>query len=343
MRAKRSRQIDSSLSALLFVLCALTLFLGTLTTYAVAAPGESESVSEAPVPVPAPVEVEAEAGTDLPHQYEGVGVTEHLGDKIPLDLSFKDENGRSIELSSLFREGRPVILTLVYYNCPMLCSLVLNGLVRGLRELDWDLGEDYQAVSVSISPTEGPELAQPKKENYLAQLGVDERSDGWRFLTGERPQIRALADAVGFGYRYDPRTGDFAHSAVIFVISPDGTISRYLHNINFEVKQLRLALTEAGEGKVGSFIDQLILRCFRYEPDAQRYSFYIWGAVRLGGILTIFFLGGFLLLLWRGERRAAASSAGPPLPLTDSTLNDSTQGSALDAESPTSSSRSDPS
>ena len=219
--------------------------------------------------------------------------------------------------SSLFQSGQPVILSLVYFNCPMLCNLVLNGLVRGLRELDWTLGEDYQAISVSISPNEGPELARAKKANYIAQLGEGVDEQGWRFLTGARPEIKALADAVGFGYRYDPATQDYAHSAVIFIISPEGKVSRYLHNITFEAQQLRLALTEAGEGKTGSLVDQLILRCFRYEPDAQRYSFYIWGAVRLGGVLTILILGGFLLILWRGERRAVKPASEPSADLAE--------------------------
>lgn len=245
-----------------------------------------------------------------PLEYEGVDVVEHLGERLPLDLAFRDEAGADVRLGDYFGQGKPVLITLVYFNCPMLCSMVLNGALEGMRELGWTPGEDFEVVTVSISPTETPELARDKKANYLERLGLPGADKGWHFLTGTGDNIKALAGALGFGYRYDPSTQDYAHGAAIFFAAADGVITRYLYGVQFPAKQLRLALVEAGRGEVGSVVDKVLMRCFMYEPAHKKYGFYIWGAMRLGGLLTIFILGGFLLLLWRGERRAR--SAGLP-------------------------------
>ena len=245
-----------------------------------------------------------------PLEYEGVDVVEHLGERLPLDLAFRDEAGADVRLGDYFGQGKPVLITLVYFNCPMLCSMVLNGALEGMRELGWTPGEDFEVVTVSISPTETPELARDKKANYLERLGLPGADKGWHFLTGSGDNIKALAGALGFGYRYDPSTQDYAHGAAIFFAAADGVITRYLYGVQFPAKQLRLALVEAGRGEVGSVVDKVLMRCFMYEPAHKKYGFYIWGAMRLGGLLTIFILGGFLLLLWRGERRAR--SAGLP-------------------------------
>jgi protein SCO1/2 len=245
-----------------------------------------------------------------PLEYDGVDVVEHLGERLPLDLAFRDEAGADVRLGDYFGQGKPVLITLVYFNCPMLCSMVLNGALEGMRELGWTPGEDFEVVTVSISPTETPELARDKKANYLERLGLPGADKGWHFLTGSGDNIKALAGALGFGYRYDPSTQDYAHGAAIFFAAADGVITRYLYGVQFPAKQLRLALVEAGRGEVGSVVDKVLMRCFMYEPAHKKYGFYIWGAMRLGGVLTIFILGGFLLLLWRGERRAR--SAGLP-------------------------------
>lgn len=249
----------------------------------------------------APVAAGAEEPT--PPELKDVQVVEHLGEKVPLDLEFVDEDGRKVKLGQYFTGRRPVLLTLVYYQCPMLCNMVLNGVVAGLKPLDWVPGQDYEVVTVSINPTEGPELAREKKASYLAELGKPGAEKGWHFLTGERAHIKALADAVGFGYRYDPAQQQYAHGAVIFLLSPDGTISRYLYGIDFPPKQLRLGLVEAGQGKLGSAIDQFLLRCYQYDPASRKYGVYVWGVMRMGGLLTIVVLGGLLLYLWRRERK----------------------------------------
>ncbi|MCA9545514.1 MAG: SCO family protein [Myxococcales bacterium] len=249
------------------------------------------------------------AGADVcaeelnPKEFDGVGITEHLGDAVPADLTFKDETGKSVRLADYFDGEKPVILTLVYYNCPMLCNMVLNGVIEGIRPLDWRPGRDYRILSVSIDHREQPELAAAKKKSYLTELGDESAGAGWHFLTGDRQAIKALADAVGFGFRYDPDRMEYAHGAAIFMVSPEGKLTRYLYGIQFEPKQLKLALTEAGQGKLGSAIDQFVLRCYHYDPDSRKYGIYVWGVMRMGGLLTVLIIGFMLLVFWRRERR----------------------------------------
>lgn len=246
-----------------------------------------------------------------PREYDGVDVVEHLGETLPLDLTFEDEEGAVVRLGDYFGKGKPVLITLVYFNCPMLCSMVLNGALESMRELGWTPGEEFEVVTVSISPAETPALAKEKKDNYLARLGLPGAERGWHFLTGSGARadnIKALAAALGFGYRYDPSTQDYAHGAAIFFAAADGVVTRYLYGVQFPSQQLRLALVEAGRGEVGSVVDKVLMRCFMYEPSHKKYGFYIWGAMRLGGVLTILILGGFLLVMWRNERRARAAA-----------------------------------
>ena len=246
-----------------------------------------------------------------PREYDGVDVVEHLGETLPLDLTFEDEEGAVVRLGDYFGKGKPVLITLVYFNCPMLCSMVLNGALESMRELGWTPGEEFEVVTVSISPAETPALAKEKKDNYLARLGLPGAERGWHFLTGSGARadnIKALAAALGFGYRYDPSTQDYAHGAAIFFAAADGVVTRYLYGVQFPSQQLRLALVEAGRGEVGSVVDKVLMRCFMYEPSHKKYGFYIWGAMRLGGVLTVLILGGFLLVMWRNERRARAAA-----------------------------------
>ncbi len=238
-----------------------------------------------------------------PKEFEGVGITEHLGDQIPGDLQFKDETGKAVRLSDYFDGEKPVVLTLVYYNCPMLCNMILNGLVEGIAPLSWRPGADYRIVSVSIDARETPELAAAKKKSYLDQLGDASAGAGWHFLTGDREAIKTLADTVGFGFKYDADRMEYAHGAAIFMVSPTGKLTRYLYGIQFERSQLKLALTEAGEGKLGSAIDQFVLRCFHFDPDSRKYGIYVWGVMRMGGLLTVLLIGFMLLVFWRRERR----------------------------------------
>jgi protein SCO1/2 len=236
----------------------------------------------------------------LPPEMEGVGIVEHLDEMIPLDLEFVDESGTKITLGQYFQPDRPVILTLNYYRCPMLCSLTLNGMVDGLKELDWSAGEEFEIITVSISPDEGPELADVKKRAYLTQYPRDTAAQGWHFLTGTKESIEALALATGFGYRKDERTDDYAHTSSIMFLTPDGRLSRYMNDVRFAPKDLRLALVEASKGAIGSPMDKLLLfMCYHFDPEAGSYAYSAVKLMRFGGLLTIIAIGTGLVVLWR--------------------------------------------
>ena len=243
-----------------------------------------------------------------PAELDGVGVTEHRAAPLPLDRSFVDEEGRPVRLGDFFDGRRPVILNLGYYGCPMLCGLVVNGLTAGMKRLDWSPGAEYQVVTLSINPAETPALAKAKKQNYIKELGRPSSAGGWRFLTGRQEDIRAVTEAVGFGYRWVEETRQFAHAAVIVVCTPDGKVSRYLYGIEFDPQTLRLSLVEAAKGKIGSPLDQVLLFCFHYDAREGRYALAAAGLMRLGGVITAIALGAFLLTLWRREKRRRVAS-----------------------------------
>jgi len=250
----------------------------------------------------------AQQADTIPAQLEEVGVTEHLDAQLPFDLEFVDENGQTVTLGSYFDGEHPVILSLNYYRCPMLCGLQLNGLVAGLEEFAWTPGDQFRIVTVSINPLETPELAQAKKTNYLRRYDRPEAAQGWSFLTGREPAIKKLASTVGFGYRYDPEQDEYAHPAALYVCTPDGRIARYLYGIEYPPKRLRLSLLEATEGTIGSPFDQVILYCYHYDPSNRRYAPVAMNIMRLGGGLTASILGTSLVLLWfRDSRRARPS------------------------------------
>lgn len=259
----------------------------------------------APAPAPAPSAplTPADRTEQTPAALEGVGVTEHRGAKLPLDRRFVDEDGNPVRLGDYFDGHRPVILVPGYYGCPMLCGLVANGLATGMKRMVWSPGVEYQVVSLSIDPTETPTLAKAKKQSYIRDLGRPSSATGWRFLTGREEDIRAVTDAVGFGYRWIAETRQFAHAAVIVICMPDGQVSRYLYGIEFDPQTLRLSLVEAAAGKVGSPLDQVLLFCFHYNASEGRYALAASGLMRLGGLVTAVALGIFLLALWRRDKR----------------------------------------
>ena len=242
--------------------------------------------------------VSAQSAERLPAALEEVGVEEHLDAKLPLDLEFVDENGATVRLGDFFDGERPVILTLNYYRCPMLCGLMLNGLVEGLEQVDWTPGVEFGMVTVSINPLETPELAKAKKQNYLKRYERPAAARGWHFLTGQETNIRRLAETLGFGYSYDPESGQYAHAAVIFVSTPDGRVARYLYGIEYPPKRLRLALMEASEGEIGGALDQLIMYCFHYDPSNRRYAPVAMNIMRVGGGATALVLGLALGSFW---------------------------------------------
>jgi protein SCO1/2 len=248
----------------------------------------------------------ARADVAPPPELEGVTVTEHLGRRLPLDLDFIDAAQRPVRLGSLFGDGKPVVLVLAYFECPMLCGLVLRGTAETLRVLDWRLGREYRAVTVSFDPRDGWQDAGRKQANALAAAGAPSDDGGsWPFLTDSAGSARALADALGFGYRWDGKTQQFAHPAVIFVLTPDGRISRYLYGVEYAPRQLKLALLEASAGRTGSFLDRVIMACYHWDPATRRYGVFVAGFLRVGAGLVLATLTALIVYLVRLERRRA--------------------------------------
>jgi protein SCO1/2 len=245
-----------------------------------------------------------------PSYLDGVGIEQRLGHQIPLDLVFKDETGKSVKLGDYFDGKRPVILTLVYYDCPMLCTLVLNDLTRGMNGLNLNCGDDYQIVTVSFDPKETPEKAAAKKRNYLRSYTRPHGEEGWHFLTGDSASIHQLTDAVGFTYRWDPKYSQFIHPSGITILTPTGTISRYFFGIDYGLKDLKLALQEASGNKIGSLTDQILLYCFHYDElsGIYRYSRLVIRLVQAGGVMTLLGLGTFWFAMSRRRSNGIESN-----------------------------------
>jgi protein SCO1/2 len=254
----------------------------------------------------------AQRADQAPEELEGVDIVEHLGDTIPLDLPFTDENGKEITLQKYFQQGRPVILTLNYYTCPMLCTLQLNGLVDTLQELEWTPGQEFEIVTASINPRETPQLAKLKKQNYIKEYGRPSAAPGWHFLTGKEGNIEKLADTVGFEYKYDEETNQYIHAAALIIMTPEGKIARYLYGVMYDPKTLRLSLLEASEGEIGSTLDQVILYCFHYDAEKGTYAPAAMNIVRAVAILTASVLGIVLITLWLREARKNQHPAEEP-------------------------------
>lgn len=249
-----------------------------------------------------------ESAEELPRQLQGVNVDEKLGETVSLKAEFKDENGKTVTMGDYLGD-KPVLLTLNYYNCEMLCSLQLNGLLDGLGGLEWTAGDEFRIVTISIDHREGPELASKKREAYLDELG---RGDvDWSFLTGSRTDIQLVANSVGFGYRYDPEQDQFAHIAAVMFLSPEGKITRYLYGLEYRPFDLKMALQEAADGQIGDTVDKVIFSCFHYDPTLGRYDIWAFGVMRLGGIVIVVLLAGFLgFLWWREVRKKRVSQTG---------------------------------
>jgi len=229
---------------------------------------------------------------------------QRLNEQVPLDVAFRDESGRSVRLHEL-AGSRPIILVLAYYRCPQLCNLVLNGLLEGLRSVEFRPGQEFEVVVISFDARETPEIARAKRDNYVANYARHGTENHWHFLTGDESEIAKVADAVGFRYAFDAAHDRFNHASGITVLTPDGRISRYLFGIHFAARDLRLAIVEASAGKVGSLTDQFLLYCFHYDPQTGKYLFAIMTAMRIGGVLTVVILGAFLIRAWRRDRRRA--------------------------------------
>lgn len=253
--------------------------------------------------------VHAQTSDDLPAAYEGVGITERLGDSIPTDVPFLDESGNGVTLASLVPEGQPVILNFVYHTCPMLCSILLDQLVAGLKGVDRTPGKDFQIVTVSMAAYESTELARKQRDRYLAMLDRSGAESGWHFLTGDDESIQQLADAVGFGFRWVEETSEFAHPAALMFLTSDGKITRYLHGMEYRAADLDMALAEAATGQVASVVDRIILYCYQFDPGSNSYVIHATNVMKLGGLLTLGLLALVLYSLWRREVRPRQRAA----------------------------------
>ena len=238
----------------------------------------------------------------LPAALQGVGIEQRLDQLVPLNLMFRDEADRPVPLATFFH-GKPVLLALVYYRCPMLCTQILNGVVSSLKAVSFDPGRDFEVVSVSFDPKDTADLAASKKESYLRRYGRANTANGFHFLTGDEASIKALTDAVGFHYKYDPITDQVAHASGIMILTPEGRLSRYFYGVEYAPRDLRLGLVEASANKIGTPVDEILLFCFHYDPATGKYGAIAINLLRGAGAGFVLLCGGFLLLAWRRDHR----------------------------------------
>ncbi len=238
-----------------------------------------------------------------------IGIDQKLNQQVPLDLQFRDEAGRTVRLADFFGR-KPVILSLVYYDCPMLCTLSLNGLLHSLQHLTFSAGEDFNVLTVSFDPREKPELAAAKKRVYLTLYNRPTGWDGWHFLTGDQESIRQLTNAVGFRYKWDAASGQYVHATGIMVLTPQGRIARYFYGIDYPATDMRLGLVEASADKIGSPVDRILLLCSNYDPVQGKYGWAVVRILQLGGIVTVVLLGAMILVFLRREHRNPVNVAG---------------------------------
>ena len=238
--------------------------------------------------------------TEVPPQLREVTFKQRLNEMLPLDTQFRDESGRTVTLGQYFGH-RPVVVAFVYYSCPMLCTQVMNGLSSALKVMPFTAGNDFDVVLISFDPRDTPAIASERKRAHLAYWSTESNADAWHLLTGDEASIQRVTSAAGFTYRWDERTGQYAHVSGVLVATPEGKLSRYFYGVEYSPRELRLAIVDSGEGKVGSVIDELLLYCFHYDPESGKYGLLVMNLVRLGGALTVLFIGGFILLMRRRE------------------------------------------
>lgn len=247
--------------------------------------------------------------SDQPEEIREIGVDEKLNQQVDTSLTFLDGEGRTVALKDLLHKDRPVVLNLVYYSCPMLCGMVLQGALKSLKQVPYTAGKDIEVVTVSFDPKEGPTLAQAKKQNILAEYARPEAKDGWHVLVDKDGNARRLADQVGFKYKWNDADQQFAHASVTMILTPEGKVSRYLYGIDYDARTMRLALTEASEGKIGTTVDKLLLFCYHYDPLSRSYVLFATKVMKLGGVLIVLVLGATLVFFWRREARGRGGEA----------------------------------
>jgi len=248
--------------------------------------------------------------TGLPPVLKKVGIDQKLNEQVPLDAVFKDEQGREVRLGEFFKTNKPVVLSLVYYTCPMLCNQILNGMLSSFRQISFNAGEQFEVVNVSFDPHDTPAIAAAKKQTYIKAYNRAGGEQAWHFLTGDEANIRRLADAVGFRYLWDEQTKQFAHASGIMIATPEGKLARYFYGVEYPPRDLRLGLVEASQNKIGTPVDTLMLYCYHYDPATGKYGAVVMNIVRVAGVLTLVLIAGMLLVLIKvGKRRQLLGSA----------------------------------
>src|SRR5687768_4008226 len=249
-------------------------------------------------------------GSGLPEALKKVGIEQKLGSQLPLETEFKDEDGKIVKLGSFFNTGRPVIVAFVYYECPMLCNQVLNGLTGSLKGMSFDAGKEFDVVAISFDAREfdKPDLVRNKKTAYMERYGRPGTEKGWHFLTGTQDAIDQATSAAGFGYKWDEKSNQFAHAAAIMVATPDGKLSKYFYGIDYSPKDVKFGIMESAQNKIGNAAEQLLLYCYHYDPSTGKYGLAILRVMRLGGVLTLIGLGAMGFVFWRRNKRKAVES-----------------------------------
>jgi protein SCO1 len=246
--------------------------------------------------------------SEQPERIRDIGIDEKLNQQVDANLTFLDGEGRTVALKDILHKDRPVVLNLVYYSCRTLCGFVLNGALNSLKKVPYTAGRDIEVVTISFDPKERPELAKGKKESILKEYGRAEAKEGWHVLVDKDGNAQRLADQVGFKYKWSDEAEDFVHASVTMILTPDGKVSRYLYGIEYDARTMRLALTEASQGKIGTTVDRLLLFCYHYDPAARSYVLFARNVMKLGGVLIMLVLGATLVFFWRREARGQGGS-----------------------------------
>ncbi|MGC2238208.1 MAG: SCO family protein [Pyrinomonadaceae bacterium] len=294
---KKSSAISAVLKLMLLILVSCLMFAGV--------PAQKTEHYNSPLYSPRTYDPTQGTSNGMPPALEKVGIEQKLDSSLPLEAEFKDENGKTVKLGEYFGKGRPIVLALVYYECPMLCNEVLNGLTGSLKGITFDAGKDFDVIAISFDARENdkPELAKNKKASYLARYERKGTENGWHFLTGTQSEIDKVTQAVGFNYSFDAQSNQFAHAGGIMIVTPEGRLSRYFYGIDYQPRDLKFGIMESAQSKIGNPAEQLYLYCFHYDPATGRYGLMILRVMRLAAVATILGLGGMLFIFWRRNKR----------------------------------------
>lgn len=294
----------TELTNLFYRLAAGAIVLGCVLVCAPVADAQKNEHYNSPLYSPRKYDPTVTTASGLPEPLKKVGIEQRLGEQVPLDAVFRAEDGRDIPLRDLLGKGRPVILALVYYECPMLCNQVLNGLTGSLKGINLDIGKDFDVLAVSFDAGENekPGLAANKKAGYVERYGRPGAENGWHFLTGDQNSIDRLTESVGFSYEWDHKSDQFAHASGIIILTPEGKVSRYFYGIDYAPRDVRLGLVDSAESRVGSVTDQLLLYCFHYDPSTGKYGFAVLSALRIAAVVTLIGMGAMGFIFWRRGR-----------------------------------------